>query len=140
MTRCGFRRGVGRLPLRGSTPCRPKGSPFVLFLRYSYLLTVPKMFLKASSTLIYNNFEGERAPKKRDILSKFSKMFLKMLPFGLFVKNFACGAEILAKTNFFSNLGSSESQYRQPKKKMDKISEKMKIFYKIRSPPHLRKS
>ena len=46
-------RGAGgwRLLLRNLTPCRPKGSPFLLFWDIDFLVTDPKMFLK----IFHNN-------------------------------------------------------------------------------------
>ena len=73
--------------LRDSTPCRPKGSlPLCTILRYPYLVTDPKKFLKAPWAPIYTNLRGERAPKKNAIFwSKFSKKCLKT-PFVQFIK------------------------------------------------------
>ena len=72
--RGGFRGGRGRTPpppLRDSTLCRPKGSPFDTFSEIHFWPTDPKIFLKAPSATICTNFEGERAPKKRDFFVKF---------------------------------------------------------------------
>ena len=72
----GFRGGEesGRPPpLRDSTPCRPNGSPLCTILRYPFLVTDPKKFLKAP---LYSNFEGEARAKKRIFWSKLSKKCL----------------------------------------------------------------
>ena len=101
--------GGGRLsPLRDSTPCRPKGPPFDTFSDIYFWPTDPKIFLKEPLAQIYTNFEGERAPKKRDFFVKISQKVPR---------------------KFFQNRGktvlweSSKSQFGQPKKK------------KFRSPP-----
>ena len=48
--------GVGRPPLRDSTPCGPKRSPFELFFDIHFWLTDPKIFLKATLAPLYTNF------------------------------------------------------------------------------------
>ena len=59
----GFK-GGGRLPVPSGIrpPADPKGPTFVLFCDFIFWLTDLKIFLKAP---IYNNFEGERPPKKK---------------------------------------------------------------------------
>ena len=47
----------------------------VLFYDIHFRPTNSKVFLKASSALIYFNFKGERAAKKRHFLSKFCQLF-----------------------------------------------------------------
>ena len=42
--------------LRNSTHCRPKGSPLCTILRYPFLVTDPKIFLKTPSVPRYTNF------------------------------------------------------------------------------------
>ena len=64
-------------PLTDSTPCRPKGSPLCTILRYSFLVTDPKIFLKASSAPILTNFDGKAHAEKSDVLVKNSKQCLK---------------------------------------------------------------
>ena len=76
--------------LRDSTTCRPKGSPLCTILRYPFLVTEAKIFLKAPLAPIYFNFEVGSVK----IFQKVSKTPF----FGLFFQNFACGADILAKT------------------------------------------
>ena len=86
--------------------------------------------------MLYTNFEGERAPKKRDFLSQFSKKMFKNAQIDLFFQKFACGAEHLAKHGVFLLLyESSENQFGRPKKKVIKIFEN---FLKIRPPPSIR--
>ena len=58
--------GANAFSLRDSTPADPKGPPFVLFWDIHVWLTDLKIFLLAPLGPIYTNFEGERAPKKRD--------------------------------------------------------------------------
>ena len=95
--------------LRDPTPCRPKGSPLCTFLGYLFWVTDHKFFLKAPLAPIYTNdlytfganitLRGERAPKKRNFLIKIFQKVPKNAFFGLFFfQNFACSAEILAKT------------------------------------------
>ena len=63
--------GADVLFLRGSTPCRPKGSPLCTILRYPFLVTDPKNFLKAHT---YTNFErGAHAKKTQFFGQHFSK-------------------------------------------------------------------
>ena len=50
-------------------------------------------------TPIYTEFEGERAPKKRNFFQRFSKKGPNGF-FDLFFQKFACGAENLAKAAF----------------------------------------
>ena len=72
--RCGG--GGGGRPLSGiRPPADPKGPPFDTFSEIHFWPTHPKLFLKAPLAPIYTNFEGERAPKKRDF---FVKIFQKV--------------------------------------------------------------
>ena len=76
-TRGGFRggRGADALPSGIRPPADPKGTPFDTFSEIHFWRTDPKIFLKAPSAPIYTNFEGERAPKKRNF---FAKIFQKV--------------------------------------------------------------
>ena len=72
--RGGFRGGADAPPPSGiRPPADPKGTPFDTFSEIHFWRTDPKIFLKAPSAPIYTNFEGERAPKKRNFLPKFFK-------------------------------------------------------------------
>ena len=62
-------------------PADPKGPPFDTFSEIHFWPTDPKIFLKAPLAPIYTNFEGERAPKKRDF---FVKIFQKLPKNGFF--------------------------------------------------------
>ena len=62
-------------------PADPKGPPFDTFSEIHFWRTDPKIFLKAPSAPIYTNYEGERAPKKRNF---FVKMFQKVPKNGFF--------------------------------------------------------
>ena len=75
--------------------CRPDESPLCTILRYLFLVTDPKTFLKAPSAPIYTNFEGGSRAKKRNFLVKifqkslktpfwpvFSKFWLRLRSFG----------------------------------------------------------
>ena len=78
-----FRKG-GRgadafLPSGIRPPADPKGPPFDTFSQIHFWPTDLKIFLKAPLAPIYTNFEGERAPKKRDFLPKFFKKIQKRL-------------------------------------------------------------
>ena len=88
--------GGGRPPLRDSTPCRPKGSPFDTSSEIHFWPTDPKIFLKAPSAPIYTSFEGERAPKKTRFCQNFSKSAQKRL-FYCFFKNLPAMQKILPK-------------------------------------------
>ena len=61
-------------------PADPKGPPFDTFSEIHFWQTDPKIFLKAPLAPIYTNFEGDRAPKKRDFFCQnFSKSAQKRL-------------------------------------------------------------
>ena len=74
---CTFRLPGADLGHRGRTPPLPQEFdplptqrvPLCTILRYPYLVTDPKHFLKAPLAPIYTYFEGERVPKKRLIWS-----------------------------------------------------------------------
>ena len=66
-------RGGRPLPSGIRPPADPNGPPFGTFKEIHFWPTDPKIFLRAPLAPIYTNFEGERAPKKRVFLSKFSK-------------------------------------------------------------------
>ena len=138
MIRGGFR-GGGRFPppLRDSTPCRPKGSPFDTFSEIHFWPTDPKFFLKAPSAPIYTNFEGERAPKKTLFFCQhFSKSAQKRLFLTVFSK-FACGAENFAKIGAKQCFGRARKiNLVDLKKRVVKILEN---FLKFRPPPPLEK-
>ena len=91
------------------------------------MVTEPKKFSKAPLVPVYTNFDGERAPKKRDFLvNVFQKMPKKYFFFVFFIQNFACGAQNLAKTGSFEFFGKIG--------KGDKIFE---VFLKISPCPHI---
>ena len=126
-------RGADALPLRDSTPCRPKGSPFDTFSATHFWPTDPKIFLKAPLAPIYTNFEGECAQKKkRDFLSKF----FEKCPKTAFLTSFS--TICLRRRKFCQNRGktvlweSSKNQFGRPKKKVVKFFE---FFLKIRPHP-----
>ena len=87
-TRGGFRGGRGaggggRTPFPSGIrpPADPKGPLFDTFSKIHFWPTDPKIFLKAPWAPIYTNFDGERAPKKRDFFKKclnFSKSAQKL--------------------------------------------------------------
>ena len=118
--RGGFRGGGrgGRTPPPSGIrpPADPKGTPFDTFSEIHFWRTDPKIFLKAPSAPIYTNFEGERAPKKRNF---FAKIFQKVPKNGFFDK-------IGAKTVLWE---SSKNQFGRPKKKK-RSSKFWKIFRK----------
>ena len=86
--RGGFRGGGRTPPPQGFEPCRAKEVPLWYFLRNPFLVTDPKVFLKATSAPIYTFFEGERAPKKRDFFVSIFQKVPKNGFFDLFFKNF----------------------------------------------------
>ena len=127
--RGGFRGGGGGRPsLRDSTPCRPKGSPFDTFSEIHFWPTDPKIFLKAPLAPIYTNFEGERAPKKRDFVVNIFQKVSKNGFLTVFSK--VC----LQGKKFCQNRGkkvlweSSKNQY-------GRLKNKLEIFLKIRPLP-----
>ena len=88
--RGGFRGGGGRTPPPPSgirPPADPKGPPFDTFSEIHFWPTDPKIFLKAPLAPIYTNFEGERAPKKRDFFVKIIQKVPKNGFFDYFFKN-----------------------------------------------------
>ena len=99
-SRRGFRRRRGAVDvfLQGFDPLPTQRVPFSTFLRYSFLVTDPKIFLKAPWAPIHTNFEGERAL----FLLFFSKYVLVLrgerTPFSACFFQNLCGAEIMAKT------------------------------------------
>ena len=95
LSRGGFRGGgaAGGGGIR--PPADPKGPPFDTFSEIHFWQTDPKIFLKAPSAPIYSNFEGERAPKKRDF---FCQNFSKTAFFNcFFFKNLPAAQKNLAK-------------------------------------------
>ena len=98
-------------PLRDSTPCRP---PFDTFSEIHYFFRNPLE--------IYTNFEGERAPKKRDF---FVKIFQKLPKNGFFDCFFS--KICLRRRKFCQIRGksvlwkSSKNQFGRPKKKRSKF-------------------
>ena len=119
-------------PPQGFELCQPKGSPFDTFSEIHFWPTDPKIFLKAPLAPIYTNFEGERAPKKRDFFCQnFSKIAQKRL-FWLFFQKSACGAENIAKVGAKQCFGKPRKiNLVDLKKKVVKILEN---FLKIRPP------
>ena len=90
-----FRGGGGRPPPPPSgirPPADTKGPPFDTFSEIHFWPTDHKIFLRAPSALIYTNFEGERAPKKRDFFVKIFQNVPKNGFFDCFSKNFKIGA------------------------------------------------
>ena len=83
-----------------STPSRPKWPPLCTILRYPFLGTDPKIFLKASSAPIYTNFEGEARAEKRAFLVKIFQKRLKM-PFWPVFQKYDCDAKKLAEAGSF---------------------------------------
>ena len=124
--------GGGGRPSSGiRPPADPKGPPFDTFSEIHFWPTDPKIFLKAPSAPIHTNFEGERAPKKRDF---FVKIFQKVPKNGfLTVFSKIC----LRRRKFCQNRGktvlweSSKNQFGRPtKKKVVKIFEYIDKVYK----------
>ena len=56
---------------QGFDPLPTQRVPFDIFSEIHFWPTDPNIFLKAPSAPIYANFEGERAPKKRNFFVKF---------------------------------------------------------------------
>ena len=66
-----------------------------------FLATDPKIFLKAPLAPIYINIEGGARSEKTQFFFKIFPKVHKNDFFSLFIQNYACGAEILAKTGTF---------------------------------------
>ena len=119
-------------------PADPKGPPFDTFSEIHFWPTDPKIFLKSPLAPIYTNFEGERAPKKRDF---FVKIFQKVPKNGFF----DCFSKICLRCRkFCQNRGktvlweiweSSKNQFGRPKKK--KSRQNFQFFFE--NPPPLEK-
>ena len=95
--RGGFRGGAGGADAPPSgirPPADPKGPPFDTFSEIHFWPTDPKIFLKAPSAPIYTNFEGERAPKKRDFFVKIFQKLPKNGFFDCFFKNLPAALKI----------------------------------------------
>ena len=96
--RGGFRGGGGGgadAPPSGiRPPADPKGPPFDTFSEIHFWPTDPKIFLKAPLAPIYTNFEGERAPKKRDFFVKIFQKLPKNGFFDCFFKNLPAAQKI----------------------------------------------
>ena len=98
-SRGGFRGGGGGAdaPSSGIRPrADPKGPPFdtFTFSEIHFWPTDPKIFLKAPLAPIYTNFEGERAPKKRDFFVKIFQKLPKNGFFDCFFKNLPAAQKI----------------------------------------------
>ena len=97
-------------PLPGiRPPVDPKGPLFGTFPEIHFWPTVPKIFLKALLAPIYTNFEGERAPKKRDFFVKIFQKVPKKCP-----KRAQKFRQNRGKTRLWE---SSKNQFGRPKKK-----------------------
>ena len=80
------------------------GFPLCTSLRYPFLVTDPKNFLKVPWAPIYTNFErGARAEKTQFLWSKFSKKCLKT-HFWPFFKNLPAALKFSSNLVFYSGL------------------------------------
>ena len=80
-----FREGGGRILLRDSTPCRPQKSPLSIILKYPFLVTDPKNFLKqAPWAPKYISFEGGARAEKAQFFGQHFQKVPKNAFFGLF--------------------------------------------------------
>ena len=123
VTRGGF---LGRPP-QGFDPLPTQRVPLCTILKYPYLVTEPKIFLKAPLTPICTNFEGEARAEKRVFLVKIFQKLPKNAFFGLFFfQNFACGVEnCTLNQGLFSALGEFKIfVWLTNGKKIDKIFKK----------------
>ena len=99
----GFRGGFAPF-LRNSTPCRPKGSPFVLFWDIHFWLTDPDIFL-------YYFWGGSARRKKRNFWSKNFKNCLKTTFLACFFKNLPEAQKFGQYRVFVLLWESSENQF-----------------------------
>ena len=88
-------RGFGRPPPPSGIrpPADPKGSPFDTFSEIRFFAD-PKIFVKAPLAPISTNFEGERAPKKRNFFVKIFQKVPKNGFFDRFFKNLPAAQKI----------------------------------------------
>ena len=93
--------GGGRPTPQGFDPLPTQRVPLWTILSNPFLVTNSNIFLKAPMAPIYTNFKGGRVAEKTHILQKV----LKNAFFGPFFQKFACGAEILAKTESLKCFG-----------------------------------
>ena len=111
--------------LRDSTPFRPYRPCTIL--RYPFLVTDPKIFLKAPSVPIYTNFEGGLHAEKTQFFGKIFQKVPKNAYFGLFFfKILPVAQKYRPKQGLCSGLGElrkSINQFSRPKKKVDKTFE-----------------
>ena len=71
--------------------------PLILFQKSSFGRPTLNFFLKAPLAPIYTNFEGERAPKKRDFFVNIFQKVPKNGFFDCFFKNLSAAQKILPK-------------------------------------------
>ena len=90
-------RGADALSSGIRPPADPKGPPFDTFSEIHFWPSGPKIFLKAPLAPIYTNFEGERAPKKRNFFDKIFQKVPKNGFFDCFFKNLPAAQKILPK-------------------------------------------
>ena len=109
--------GGGRTPfLQGFDPLPTQRFPLWFFLRNPFLVTDPKIFLKAPWAPIYTKFEGELAPKKCDFfMSKFSKKCPKTAFLTCFLKDFLRRRKFGQNSIFLVLYESFENQFGRPK-------------------------
>ena len=101
------------LPLMDSTIL----SPLCTILRYPYLVTDPKKFLKEPLAPIYTYFEGGARKKKRHFFGQsFPKKCFKT-PFLALLAKFCLRRKKITKTGFFSALGELGKSIRSTLKK-----------------------
>ena len=119
--------GGGRpIPLRDSTRCRHKGLPLSTIMRYPYLVTVPKNFLRVP---IY--------AKNAIFWSKFSKKCLKTLFLASFSKFCLRPRKFDQNRVCLMLWNSSENQFGRPQKKGRQSFRKL---FENPPPPPSRKS
>ena len=89
----------GPMPTQKFDPLPTQRVPHCTILRHPFLVTDPRIFLKAHLAPVYENFEGGSAHRKiRNFLVKIFQKLPKNAFFGLFFfENLAFGAENLVK-------------------------------------------
>ena len=105
---------------QGFDPLPTQRVPLCTILRYPYLVTDPKIFLKAPWAPIYTKFEGGARAEKTQFLAKFFQECPKTLFWPVFWKICLRRRKFCQYRVFGVIWESSEYQFGRPKKKVGK--------------------